>query len=354
MTANCSRRGFLAASALAIAGCSKSSDSAGKPTARVTLYSSVDDVVLREIVAAFEKTSGISVDLVTDTEATKTTGLVERLLAERGAPRADVWWSSEATGTIRLASENVLAPLPEGVVPADWPREFVGEGTLWIGTAARARVIAFSESRLGAGDVPSALRDLTSERFQGKVGFADPRFGTTRSHLAAILLLAGESRTRAWLEAMKTNRARIYRSNSAIVRAIADAEIDAGLTDTDDVEAARRNRWPVAMRYEREDEPGAAPPDALPSFGAVVLPNTVAMVRSGPNPAAARTLLEFLVSERCETMLAVSESRNIPLRPALRDRFSNLRPPAIAPAPPDRVAAAASRAIGLYEDVFGG
>jgi iron(III) transport system substrate-binding protein len=66
------------------------------PGGEVVLYSSVDDFLLREVVAAFEAESGVRVRLVGDTEATKTTGLVERLLAERGRPREDVWWSSRA------------------------------------------------------------------------------------------------------------------------------------------------------------------------------------------------------------------------------------------------------------------
>ena len=59
-----------------------------------------------QLVDAFEARTGISVLLVGDTEATKTTGLVQRLRAEQNSPRADVFWSSEIFQTIRLAQES--------------------------------------------------------------------------------------------------------------------------------------------------------------------------------------------------------------------------------------------------------
>ena len=58
--------------------------------------------MLREIVVAFVDETGIEVRLVGDNEAVKTTGLMQRIIAERGRPGADVWWSSEPFATIRL------------------------------------------------------------------------------------------------------------------------------------------------------------------------------------------------------------------------------------------------------------
>ena len=46
---------------------------------RVVLYTSCDDYLLREMIAAFEKETGIDVLEVGDTEATKTVGLYTRL-----------------------------------------------------------------------------------------------------------------------------------------------------------------------------------------------------------------------------------------------------------------------------------
>src|SRR5947207_981628 len=88
-----------------ICGCDKSK------TDEVVLYTSVDEPIAAPIIAAFEKRSGVHVRLVTDTEASKSVGLAERLRAEKANPQADVWWSNELFLTINLADEGLFEPL---------------------------------------------------------------------------------------------------------------------------------------------------------------------------------------------------------------------------------------------------
>ena len=48
----------------------------------------------------FEKQTGIHVRLVTDTEATKSAALSERIEAEKDHPQADVYWGNEIFHTV--------------------------------------------------------------------------------------------------------------------------------------------------------------------------------------------------------------------------------------------------------------
>lgn len=263
----------------------------------VVLYSSCDEPLLREVVAAFEARHAIKVRFVGDTEATKTTGLVERLLGEKDRPRADVWWSNEALGTAILDGHGLFDPsgAPPGLPEAD-PESRVHAFAL------RARAIAYSPKRV-QGAAPRDLAVLTGPEWKGRVGIAQPQFGTTRAHMAFLVQRWGEERFRGWLTAMKANGLRVYSGNSAVVRAIADGEIDAGLTDTDDVWTGQREGWSVECVYE---EP------------ALVIPNTVALVKGGPNPGAGRVLIEFLLSPEVEVLLGRSDSHNTPVRAGLR------------------------------------
>jgi iron(III) transport system substrate-binding protein len=61
----------------------------------VIVYTSVDQVYSEPVFRAFEKERGVKVLPVYDVEATKTTGLVNRLIAEKARPQADVFWSVE-------------------------------------------------------------------------------------------------------------------------------------------------------------------------------------------------------------------------------------------------------------------
>src|SRR5690349_18045716 len=89
---------------LSLAGCNR-----GSPAKEVVLYTSIDEPVARPILDAFTQQTGIKVILKTDTEASKTAGLVETLRAENANPQADVFWNNEPFHTINLAEEGVLA-----------------------------------------------------------------------------------------------------------------------------------------------------------------------------------------------------------------------------------------------------
>lgn len=312
------------AAALAMRGCSPRS------AQRVVLYSSADDPLVREVVAAFTAAKGIEVACVGDTEATKTTGLVIRLGAEKSSPRADVWWSSEVLGSVKLASEGVLEPYrsPEILNPAGsvaWPQGTFAPDFAWTGFASRARVVAYNTKKVPTPPEGWTFRHLMMAPAGLRVGMARPQFGTTRSHIAALVAQFGSTPVANMLKAGRENGLRLYDSNSGIVRAIAQGEIDAGLTDSDDALAARRERWPVGFVYE------VAEPDplvgTLRGIGPLVLPNSVALIKGCPNPSGGKQLVDFLLSAACERLIARSESANAPIRPALASEFPDLTPP---------------------------
>lgn len=322
----------------------------GPSPRRVVLYSSADDEILKQVVAAFEKSSGVKVGVVTDTEATKTTGLVQRLLDEKDRPRADVWWSSEPLGTIRLAREGALAEHTPGSAAAGRP-DALNARARWFVMPGRARVIACSTGRVKPDDLPRRAADLADERWTGRVGMARPQFGTTRAHMAALLATSGDAPLRAWLRAMKRNRVRLYDGNAAVVRAIANAEIDAGLADSDDVYAAQRNGWDVGGQPEVPSAPGAAGLIGCP--GALVLPNTAALVAGRPAAGAAAELLDFLLGEPVERMLAAHESRHVPLRASVRESFPANAVPEPAALDLEKVADAVPAAMLACRDELG-
>ena len=69
-----------------LAGCSSSGDS-------VTVYTSQDQVYAEPILQRFEQETGVRVRAVYDSEAVKTVGLINRLIAEKNHPRCDLFWN---------------------------------------------------------------------------------------------------------------------------------------------------------------------------------------------------------------------------------------------------------------------
>ena len=279
----------------------------------MVLYCSVDQEVAEPIVAEFEKVSGIRVLARYDTEASKTVGLVQKLRAEAAAPAADVFWSSEAFHTIRLAREGLLTPYHSDATK-NWPKPFVDARGLWYGFALRGRAIAYDTRRTSPDQAPRRLEDLLDARWKGRIVMATPRFGTTGGDVASWFAHYGPNRAKEILRALQANAVRVVSSNSTAVREVANGKADVCLTDTDDVYAAQRNGWPIAMNPLDQD-----------GKGALAIPNTAALIRGAPHAAQAKELMAFLLSQRVEEMLARSDSHNTSIRPAVAERFAQYR-----------------------------
>jgi ABC-type glycerol-3-phosphate transport system substrate-binding protein len=82
---------LTAGATLFIAGCGSrqtadGSDKTDLAAKEITVYVSTDRVFSELILKAFEKKTGVKVNAVYDTEETKSTGLANRLLAEKKQP----------------------------------------------------------------------------------------------------------------------------------------------------------------------------------------------------------------------------------------------------------------------------
>lgn len=311
--------GVAMSCAASMAGCRESAPSdasSGAKETAVVVYVSVDEQFAREILAAFEKQSGIPCKPLFDTEAGKTTGLVRRIEAERDHPRADVFWSSEVFNTILLARAGLLTAY-EPPTAADVPAEYRDPAGYWTGMGLRGRVIGINTRLLPVADAPQKWADLADPRWKGKVAIANPLFGTTRGHVAAMRALWGDAEFRAFLQKLRENGVIVADGNMSATRLVASGEAVMCATDTDDVLVLRAGGSPVEAMY----------PD-MGDGGTLLIPSTVAVVRGGPNPEAAHRLVDYLASAEVERMLAKSDSGNIPVRAALRAELSMTLPPA--------------------------
>jgi iron(III) transport system substrate-binding protein len=283
--------GALALATLALAiGC----DRGGGEKADVVLYTAIDEPVARQIIEAFEQETGYSVRLVTDTEATKSVGLAERLRAEKNRPQADVWWGNEPFHTIALAEEGLLAAY-DSPAAAEIDPLFRDPENRWAGNGLRARVLAISESVAEGLVSDPSIEDLLREEFRGKIALARPTAGTTGSHVAALYVLWGEDVADAYFNALRENGVTLVGSNSHVAQQVGQGNYLLGLTDNDDVANARSGGGKLRPVLPDQHEGG---------IGTLTLPTTVGLVASRPDNPAARQLVDFLLSAETEQRLA--------------------------------------------------
>ena len=114
--------------------------SSGTRGPTVVVYVSHDQVFSEPILKDFENETGIKVRAVYDTEETKSTGVMNRLIAEKDNPQADVYWANEPVRAEVLRQRGIAAPYvsqnAEGI-----PATFKDPNGYWTGFAARARVL---------------------------------------------------------------------------------------------------------------------------------------------------------------------------------------------------------------------
>jgi len=273
----------------------------GKSSAReVVVYTSVDQPFSQPVFAAFEKQSGIKVRAVFDTEETKSTGVLNRLLAEAKSPQADVFWSNDPVRPFVLVDRGMVAPYVSPSAAAIPPAFKASDGT-WTGVAARARVLLVNKTKVPATQMPRSIQDLANRAWKGQVAIANPLFGTTTMHTAALFAHWGDDKARTFLAALKANDVRIASSNGEVKRLVSAGEVAFGLTDIDDASEAAASGAPVEIVYPDQDGEGTP-----------VMPTVVVLLKGAPHAGEAKVLVDYLLGAETETRMM--ESAHMPLR----------------------------------------
>ena len=311
----------------------------------LVVYCAHDSVYADAILKDFERQTGIHVDVRYDTEATKSLGLVNLIVAERQRPRCDVFWNNELLGTVDLHAQGLLEPY-KGTGWERLPDKYRDADGHWVGFGARLRVQIVNTQQLAADD--ESVQSLFALE-PSRAVVAKPLFGTTLTHYTVLWHEWGPERLKAWHHELRLRGIREVDGNGAVKDLVAQGVCDAGLTDTDDFFVALDDGRPVEMlpvrvfpplphsdegegRGERASRTEKAPLTLAlsPEDGGtgtkpktICIPNTAAIIRGTQRLEAARKLIDFLASADTEIALARSKSRQVPLGPVDETQLSD-------------------------------
>ncbi|MGR3177739.1 MAG: extracellular solute-binding protein [Candidatus Anammoxibacter sp.] len=276
-----------------ITGCGR------KATNEVVVYVSEDQVFSEPILRDFERDTGIKVKAVYDTEETKGTGVMNRLIAEKDNPQADVYWANEPIRAVVLKQKGISAPYlssnAEGI-----SADFKDPQGYWTGFSARARVLIVSAE----GDAPKSVFAYTEDKWRNKGVIANPLFGTTTSWISALFTIWGDYKAKVFMEHMKENGTKISTSNGESTMLVTNKEFVFSLVDSDDATNAIRAGKPVRQIYPDQEEGG---------LGCLVLPNVAVLIKGGTNSDNGKKLIDYLLSTQTERKLAFADCAQIPL-----------------------------------------
>ena len=267
---------------------------------RVTVYVSEDQVFSEPILKDFEKETGIKVNAVYDTEESKSTGVMNRLIAEKNNPQADVYWANEPIRAEVLREKGILAPY-QSPNAKGIPSEFKEKDYYWTGFSARVRVLIVNNA---LKEKPSSILSYTLPKYERKAVIANPLFGTTTSHIAALFTIWGDAKSKDFLEKLKSNQVAISTSNGESADFVASDAYAFSLVDSDDAVSRLRQKKNVSIIYpdQKENETGA-----------FIVPNAVMLINNAPHPKLARQFIDYLLSRESERKLAFADCAQIPL-----------------------------------------
>lgn len=221
--------------------------------------------------------------------------LANTLVAEAraGGPRADVFWSIDAS-SLGLATDAVGPPPVAAALRSQLLPDFRYRD--WVPVSGRLRAIAYNPERVDPAALPQQVMAL-AESSDLRIGWA-PAYAAFQSFVTAMRLLEGEAATRRWLEALRP-RATSYAGEFGVVMAVARGEVDIGFVNHYYVLRLKQGKPDarVALAFTRDDAGSL-----LNASGAAVL---------RPSPLAT-DFVRYLLTREVQSFLA-REAFEVPL-----------------------------------------
>ncbi|UCZ56201.1 ABC transporter substrate-binding protein [Desulfurispirillum indicum] len=260
---------------------------------RVVVYSALEN---EEIEAYMRAARAALPDLDIQVLRISTGALAARVKAESRSPQADLIWGTAATALDPLAKEGILEPYR----PRDArriPARFKSDQDFWYGMTMYIGGVAINTRELHdlKLPLPTSWKDLTDPRYRGLVVMPNPaESGTGFVHVNSWLSIFGEKEGWEYMEQLNSNVRQYTSSGSAPARLAGSGEAVAGLSLVLSIQSQANQGFPVQLIFPKE------------GVGYELEAN--ALVKGGPNPAAAKRFLDWAISENAMKSYAVMKA----------------------------------------------
>jgi iron(III) transport system substrate-binding protein len=273
----------------------------GSGHSSITLYNGQHTVLTSSLAAAFEKATGIKVQIRTDDSAV----LADQIIQEGGASPADVYISENSPELMELQRRGLLTQLAKSTL-GEAPTKDDSPTGHWVGMALRVSSLVYDTGRVSPAQLPASILDLAKPQWKGKIAIS-PTDSDFPPIVGAVIAEHGVAATRTWLAGLKRN-ARVYQDEESIVAAVNRGDVSTGVIN--------QYYW-----YRLQLELGKqamhsklyyfAPHDA----GAVVNISGAAVLKSSKQQKNAERFVSFLVSKAGQKIIAGSDDFEYPVRP---------------------------------------
>ena len=284
-----------------VAGTAATAPAAGAAGAPLTLYSGQHVQTTQALVNAFEKKTGITVNVRFDDEDV----LADQLVTEGGHSPADVLFTENSPPLQYLASKGLLAPVQKSTL-AHTPSKFNSPKGMWAGVSARVSVIVYNTSLIRASQLPTSAMQLAQPQWKGKIAIAGEETDF-QPIVTSVARTYGTAAALKWLEAVKANAgSHQYPDNETIADEVNRGQVALGIVN--------QYYW-----YRERAEVGASNMHSAIAYfaphdvGYVVDVSGAGILKSSQHQAEAQRLVAFFTSAQGQEIIAHSDSFEYPI-----------------------------------------
>jgi iron(III) transport system substrate-binding protein len=276
----------------ALAACGSAAAGSGGSGVTLTLYSGQHVQTAENLVTAFEKRTGIQVQIRSDDED----ALADQIATEGSRSPADLFYTENTPPLMSLEGKGLLAPVAAATL-RHTPGQYNSPGGDWVGVSARTSVIVYNPSLIKASQLPTEISQFADAKYRGKLALA-PQETDFQPIVIAYEQAYGRAATLKWLAALKANAAgHVYPDNETVASEVNQGAVAFGIVN--------QYYW-----YRMRAEIGAGRVKAQITHlaphnpGYVVDVSGAAVLKGSQHQAAAQKFLAFLVSKQGQDIIA--------------------------------------------------
>jgi iron(III) transport system substrate-binding protein len=282
---------------LGLAACGSSAASGES----ITLYNGQHLQTTNALVVAFEKKTGIQVNVRTDDEDV----LADQIVAEGSRSPADVIFTENSPALEFLQSKHLLSAIDQSTLPAT-QRRYDSPSDHWIGVSARVSVLIYNPSIVPADQLPTSVLQLADPQWKGKLAIAA---GETdfQPIVTSVIRTDGEAVALKWLEGLKANAgSHVYPDNETITSQVNSGQAGIGIINQyywyREQAAVGKANMHSKLAYFAPHDPGY-----------VINVSGAAVLASSHHQAAAQRFVAFMASRAGQEIIAHSDSFEYPI-----------------------------------------
>ncbi|PHV11031.1 Fe(3+) ABC transporter substrate-binding protein [Chitinimonas sp. BJB300] len=257
----------------------------------VTLYSARIESLIKPLLDAYTKETGVQVRFVTDKEGP----LMERLKAEGANTPADILLTVDAGNLWQAQQLGLLKPIKSTVLEANVPAHLRDPQGEWFGLSVRARTMFYNTEQVKPSQL-STYEDLADPKWKGKLCLRTSKKVYNQSLVGTMIARLGEPKTeqivRGWVANLATDP---FADDTMMLKAIAAGQCDVGIANTYYFGRLidKNAKLPLAVFWPNQK-----------TNGVHVNISGAGVTRYAKNEKGAIKLLEWLSSEKAQNLYA--------------------------------------------------